>query len=68
MVKPVKWKVDRVMAIWGITFGVAATLTGMFVLKAVQGGFLAEGFFLIVLSWVLLLVLVAKLVDKIRRM
>jgi hypothetical protein len=67
MVKPVKWKVDRVMAIWGITFGVAATLTGMFVLKAVQGGFLAEGFFLIVLSWVLLLVLVAKLVDKIRR-
>jgi hypothetical protein len=39
----------------------------MFVLKAVQGGFLAEGFFLIVLSWVLLLVLVAKLVDRLRR-
>jgi hypothetical protein len=67
MVKLVKWKVDRVMAIWGISFGVAATLTGMFVLKAVQGGFLAEGFFLIVLSWVLLLVLVAKLVDRLRR-
>lgn len=62
-----KWKVDRVMAIWGIAFGIAATLTGMFVLAAVQGGFLAEGFFLIVLAWVLLLVLVAKLVDKLRR-
>ena len=55
------------MAIWGIAFGVAATITGMFVLSAVQGGFLAEGFFLIVLSWVLLLVLVAKIVSLLRR-
>jgi len=62
-----KWKIDRVMAIWGIAFGVAATITGMFVLSAVQGGFLAEGFFLIVLSWVLLLVLVAKIVSLLRR-
>ena len=62
-----KWKVDRTMAIWGIAFGIAATLSGMFFLAAIQGGFLAEGFFLVVIAWVLLLVLVAKLVDKLRR-
>lgn len=55
------------MAIWGIAFGVAATITGMFVLSAVQGGFLAEGFFLIVLLWVLFLVLIAKVVSLIRK-
>jgi hypothetical protein len=55
------------MAIWGVAFGVAATLTGTFLLEALEGGFLAEGFFLIVLSWVLLLVLVAKLVERLRR-
>lgn len=56
------------MAIWGIAFGIAATLTGMFLMGAVEGGFLAEGFFLIVISWVLLLVVVAKTVDRIRRL
>ena len=61
------WKVDRTMAIWGIAFGVAATLTGMFVLAAVEGGFLAEGFFLLVLFWVLMFVLVAKVVAKLSR-
>jgi len=55
------------MTIWGIAFGFAATLTGMFVLAAVQGGFLAEGFFLVVLFWVLILVLVAKLVTRLSR-
>jgi hypothetical protein len=55
------------MAIWGITFGIAATITGTFVLSAIQGGFLAEGFFLIVLLWVLLLVLVAKFVSKLKK-
>jgi hypothetical protein len=55
------------MAAWGIAFGIAATLTGMFVLAAVEGGFLAEGFFLLVLFWVLLLVLVAKLVARVSR-
>lgn len=55
------------MALWGIAFGIAATLTGMFLLAAVRGGFLAEGFFLIVLSWVLLLTLVAKAASIIRR-
>jgi hypothetical protein len=55
------------MAVWGIAFGVAATLTGMFVLAAIDGGFLAEGFFLLVLFWVLLFVLVAKLVSKLGR-
>jgi hypothetical protein len=67
MVSPAKWKVDKEMAIWGIAFGIAATISGMFLLSALQGGFLAEGFFLIVLSWVLLLVLVAKFVDWLRR-
>jgi hypothetical protein len=57
------WKVNTAMAVWGIAFGIAATLTGMFVLAAVGGGFLAEGFFLIVLLWVLVFVLVAKLVS-----
>lgn len=55
------------MAIWGIAFGIAATLTGMFLLAAVKGGFLAEGFFLIVLSWVLLLVTIAKIVERLKR-
>jgi hypothetical protein len=55
------------MAAWGIAFGIASTLTGMFVLEAVEGGFLAEGFFLVVLFWVLLFVLVAKLVAKLNR-
>lgn len=62
-----RWKVDLTMAVWGIAFGVAATLTGMFVLAAIDGGFLAEGFFLLVLFWVLLFVLVAKLVSKLGR-
>jgi len=61
------WKVDRVVALWGLAFGVAATLTGMFVLSAVEGGFLAEGFFLVVLFWVLVLVGVAKLAERLRR-
>lgn len=62
-----RWKVDRTMALWGIAFGVVATLSGMFLLSAVEGGFLAEGFFLIVLSWVFVLVGIAKLSNWIRR-
>lgn len=62
-----KLRIDRVAALWGLAFGVAATLTGMFVLSAVQGGFVAEGFFLVVLFWVLLLVGVAKLAERLRR-
>jgi len=62
-----RWKVDRTMALWGIAFGVVATLSGMFLLSAVEGGFLAEGFFLIVLSWVFVLVGIAKLSGWIRR-
>ncbi len=58
-----KWKVDRTMAVWGIAFGFLATLSGMLLLGAVEGGFLAEGVFLLVLSWVLVLVLVAKVVT-----
>ena len=55
------------MAAWGIVFGVLATLTGMFLLEAVEGGFVAEGFFLIVVSWVVVLVLVAKLFQVVAR-
>jgi hypothetical protein len=66
MVTPLAWKVDRTMAIWGIAFGFLATLTGMLLLGAVEGGFLAEGVFLLVLSWVLVLVLVAKVVTWLR--
>ncbi len=62
-----RWKVDLTMAVWGVAFGIAATLTGMFVLAAIEGGFLAEGFFLLVIFWVLLFVLVAKLVSKMGR-
>ena len=62
-----KWKVDRGMAIWSIAFGAIAIATGIFLLSAVKGGFLAEGFFLIVLSWVMLFFLVAKLVNWLTR-
>jgi len=58
-----RWKIDRTMAIWGIAFGIVATASGLFLLSAIEGGFLAEGFFLLVISWVVLLVLVAKVVD-----
>jgi hypothetical protein len=58
-----RWKVDRTMAIWGVAFGAVAMVTGMFLLSAVEGGFLAEGFFLIVLSWVIMFFFVAKLVN-----
>lgn len=61
------WKVDRVAAIWGLAFGVMATLTGMFLLAAVSGGFLAEGFFLLVLSWILLFVVVSRLIMRLRK-
>jgi uncharacterized membrane protein len=56
------------MAIWGIAFGVAATLTGAFVLRAARGGYLAETFFLIVIGWVLILVAVAKLTSRLKEM
>jgi hypothetical protein len=52
------------MAIWGISFGIVASLTGMFVVSALRGGFLAEGFFLLILGWVFFLVLIAKIVTR----
>jgi hypothetical protein len=67
MVALAEWKVDRRMAIWGTAFGVVAILTGAFLLEAVRGGFLAEGFFLIVLSWVIIFLMVAKLVNWVAR-
>lgn len=62
-----KLRFSRTAVAWGIVFGVLATLTGMFLLEAVEGGFGAEGFFLIVLSWVIVLVLVAKLFQIVSR-
>jgi uncharacterized membrane protein YfcA len=55
------------MALWGIAFGVAATITGAFVLGAIEGGFLAEGFFLVVIFWVFLMVLVAKIANRLKK-
>ena len=55
------------MAAWGIVFGILAILTGAFLLSAVEGGFVAEGFFLIVVSWVIILVGVAKLFQMVGR-
>ncbi len=60
------WKVDKAMAVWGILFGIAATIGGLLLLGAVTGGIVAESFFLIVISWVLVLLLLAKLVAAIR--
>ena len=61
-----EWKVDKAMALWGILFGIAATIGGLLFFGAIKGGFIAEGFFLIVISWVLVLLLFAKLVTAIR--
>ena len=62
-----KWKIDRTMAFWGISFGIVASLTGMFVVSALRGGFLAEGFFLLVLGWVLFLVFIAKIATRLKQ-
>jgi hypothetical protein len=61
-----KWKVDKAMALWGILFGIAATIGGLLFFGAITGGFIAEGFFLIVISWVLVLLFLAKLVDAVK--
>ncbi len=61
-----RWKLDRTMAIWGIAFGIAATLSGFFILSALQGGFVAEGFFLLVISWIFYIVLVARIIMRLK--
>lgn len=60
-------KFNRTAVAWGVVFGVLATATGMFLLEAVEGGFVAEGFFLIVLSWVIVLVIVAKMFQVVAK-
>ena len=62
-----RWRVDRRMAAFGMVFAVLATLSGMFLLAAVDGGFLAEGFFLLVLSWVFMVVFVTQVSRWVRR-
>jgi hypothetical protein len=66
MVTLTKWKLNRTMVIWGLAFGVAATLSGMFILSSLQGGFVAEGFFLLVISWIFYIVLVAKILKRLK--
>lgn len=61
------WKINRTMAIWGIAFGIFAIVTGTFLLSSIKGGFLAEGFFLIVLSWVFFFVIVVKFISWIEK-
>jgi hypothetical protein len=39
----------------------------MFIVRALRGGFLAEGFFLLVIGWVVFLVVVAKIASRLRR-
>jgi hypothetical protein len=62
----VKLVFDRTVIVWAVAFAVVSIVSGMFLLAAVDGGFLAEGFFLLTLFWVLILVGVAKLVDRMR--
>jgi membrane protein implicated in regulation of membrane protease activity len=66
MVTLAKWKLDKTMVIWGVAFGIAATLSGMFVLSALEGGFVAEGFFLLVISWIFYIVLVARILRRLK--
>ncbi len=66
MVTLTRWRLDRSMAIWGLAFGAAATVSGMLVLSSLRGGFIAEGFFLLVISWVLYVVLIARVVKRVR--
>jgi len=67
MVSLAKWKLDRTMVIWGVAFGIVATASGIFILGALEGGFVAEGFFLLVISWVFFFVLVSMIVQRLRR-
>lgn len=62
-----KWKVDKTMAAWGIAFGILAIMSGVILLGAAQEGFFAEGFFLIVLSWIVFPILIALMISKFRR-
>lgn len=66
MVTLAKWKLDKTMVIWGVAFGVAATLSGMFILSALDGGFVAEGFFLLVISWIFYIALIARILTRLK--
>ena len=60
------WKLDKTMVIWGVAFGIAATLSGVFILSALEGGFVAEGFFLLVISWIFFIVLIARILRRLK--
>ncbi len=60
------WKLNSTMVIWGVAFCIAATLSGMFILSALKGGFVAEGFFLLVVSWILYTVVIARIVMRLK--
>jgi uncharacterized membrane protein YhaH (DUF805 family) len=54
------------MVVWGVAFGIVATLSGIFILSALEGGFVAEGFFLLVISWIFFFVLISMVVKRLR--
>ena len=66
MVTLANWKLDKTMVIWGVAFGIAATLSGMFILSALEGGFVAEGFFLLVISWIFYITLIARILKRLK--
>lgn len=62
-----RWRFNKRVIAWAIALGSLAIVLGVFLIDATQGEFLAEGFFLIVISWVLLLLVIAKAVQRVRR-
>lgn len=61
------WRIDKKTAIWGICFGILATLTGMLLLGAAEGGVYVESFFLMVLAWIVVPVMFALLLRRLSR-
>ncbi len=54
------------MAAWGILFGIVAIGAGLLLFGSVTKGFVGEGAFLIITSWVVMFVLFAKFVTAVR--
>jgi len=68
-----RMKVNRTVILWSLAFAVLAIISGLFLLSAVesdreegQHGYFAEGFFLVLVLWVVVLVGVAKLATRLK--